>query len=67
MSMSFQSLLASFRKKAMEKIDLKFIDTASKFGHGRFQTFKEKHNFMVNLLLIIFSCASGGRFNATLV
>jgi hypothetical protein len=31
--MSFQSLLASFRKKAMEKVDLKFIDTASKFGH----------------------------------
>lgn len=41
-----KSLLASFRKKAMEKVDLKFIDTASKFGHGRFQTFKEKHNFM---------------------
>ncbi|VDI13973.1 large ribosomal subunit protein uL3-like [Mytilus galloprovincialis] len=41
-----KSLLASFKKKQMEKIDLKFIDTASKFGHGRFQTFKEKHNFM---------------------
>jgi len=26
----------------MEKIDLKFIDTSSKMGHGRFQTHKEK-------------------------
>lgn len=25
-----------------EKVDLKFIDTASKIGHGRFQTFAEK-------------------------
>lgn len=42
-----QSLLPSFKKKQMEKITLKFIDTASKFGHGRFQTFEEKNNFMV--------------------
>eukprot|EP00628_Pelagophyceae_sp_CCMP2097_P026320 CAMPEP_0184231816 /NCGR_PEP_ID=MMETSP0976-20121227/23474_1 /TAXON_ID=483370 /ORGANISM="non described non described, Strain CCMP2097" /LENGTH=69 /DNA_ID=CAMNT_0026536831 /DNA_START=1 /DNA_END=207 /DNA_ORIENTATION=- len=26
----------------MEKIELKFIDTSSKMGHGRFQTQKEK-------------------------
>merc|ERR1712072_1348925 len=26
----------------VEKINLKFIDTASKFGHGRFQTLEEK-------------------------
>ena len=43
----FQSLLASHRKKQMEKITLKFIDTASKFGHGRFQTAEEKKNFRV--------------------
>ncbi|KAL3876054.1 hypothetical protein ACJMK2_033939 [Sinanodonta woodiana] len=41
-----KSLLATFRKKAMEKISLKFIDTSSKFGHGRFQTIEEKKNFM---------------------
>jgi large subunit ribosomal protein L3e len=30
----------------MEKINLKFIDTSSKWGHGRFQTHEEKRNFM---------------------
>jgi len=29
-------------RRASEKIVLKFIDTSSKFGHGRFQTFEEK-------------------------
>ena len=29
-----------------EKIDLKFIDTASKLGHGRFQTAEEKDKFL---------------------
>ncbi len=28
-----------------EEIELKFIDTSSKLGHGRFQTFEEKHKF----------------------
>jgi len=31
---------------ATEDIVLKFIDTASKFGHGRFQTFEEKKKFL---------------------
>jgi large subunit ribosomal protein L3e len=31
---------------AQEDITLKFIDTASKFGHGRFQTFEEKKKFL---------------------
>lgn len=31
---------------ASEQIKLKFIDTASKFGHGRFQTAEEKNKFM---------------------
>jgi len=31
---------------ATEEIELKFIDTSSKFGHGRFQTKEEKDNFM---------------------
>ena len=42
-----QSLLASHKKRQMEKINLKFIDTSSKFGHGRFQTIVEKKAFMV--------------------
>ena len=28
-----------------EKIELKFIDTSSKLGHGRFQTVEEKSKF----------------------
>ena len=34
---------------ALEKISLKFIDTASKIGHGRFQTHEEKSKFMGTL------------------
>jgi large subunit ribosomal protein L3e len=30
----------------LEKIELKFIDTSSKFGHGRFQTPADKAQFM---------------------
>jgi len=40
-----KSLLAATSRKATEKIDLKFIDTSSKFGHGRFQTSEEKAKF----------------------
>jgi len=29
-----------------EQLDIKFIDTSSKHGHGRFQTFAEKDKFM---------------------
>ena len=42
-----QSLLVQTKRKAREEIELKFIDTSSKFGHGRFQTPKEKVAFMV--------------------
>ncbi len=31
--------------EALEKVTLKFIDTSSKFGHGRFQTSEEKAKF----------------------
>merc|ERR1712179_455221 len=41
-----KSLMTTFKKRQMEKISLKFIDTSSKFGHGRFQTFSEKSNFL---------------------
>lgn len=43
-----QSLLVQTSRRAGEKIDLKFIDTSSKFGHGRFQTIEEKKAFMVS-------------------
>merc|ERR1711974_28138 len=41
-----KSLLTHTKKRALEKINLKFIDTTSKFGHGRFQTHAEKAAFM---------------------
>merc|ERR1712150_154479 len=41
-----KSLLTHTKKRALEKINLKFIDTSSKWGHGRFQTAEEKRAFM---------------------
>merc|ERR1711934_36901 len=41
-----RSLLNQTSRNALEKIELKFIDTASKFGHGRFQTAEEKLKVM---------------------
>ncbi|KAJ8345038.1 hypothetical protein SKAU_G00292310 [Synaphobranchus kaupii] len=41
-----KSLLVHTSRKAKETIELKFIDTTSKFGHGRFQTPQEKMAFM---------------------
>jgi len=41
-----KSLLVQTKRRALEKIVLKFIDTTSKFGHGRFQTAEEKKAFM---------------------
>jgi len=40
-----KSLLPQVSRRANEKIELKFIDTASKMGHGRFQTTEEKAKF----------------------
>ena len=37
-----RSLLPQTSRSALEEIKLKFIDTSSKFGHGRFQTADEK-------------------------
>jgi len=44
-----KSLITHTKRFASEKIDLKFIDTSSKFGHGRFQTHIEKKTFMGKL------------------
>jgi large subunit ribosomal protein L3e len=41
-----KSVLTYASRQATESINLKFIDTASKFGHGRFQTAQEKDAFM---------------------
>jgi len=41
-----KSLHVPTKKWTTEVISLKWIDTASKFGHGRFQTHKEKVAFM---------------------
>lgn len=41
-----KSLLVHTKRSALEKINLKWIDTSSKFGHGRFQTHSEKKTFM---------------------
>ena len=37
-----KSLVPQTSRNALEQVALKFIDTASKFGHGRFQTAEEK-------------------------
>jgi large subunit ribosomal protein L3e len=44
-----QSLRTHTKRRHIEKISLKFIDTSSKFGHGRFQTVEEKANFLGQL------------------
>lgn len=41
-----QSLLVQTSRNAVEEITLKFIDTSSKIGHGRFQTQEEKDKFL---------------------
>jgi large subunit ribosomal protein L3e len=40
-----KTLVAQTSRTAQEEIVLKFIDTSSKFGHGRFQTKEEKDAF----------------------
>jgi len=40
-----KSLVPQVKRKALEEISLKFIDTSSKMGHGRFQTAEEKAKF----------------------
>jgi len=41
-----KSLYTHTKKRATEKVELKLIDTTSKFGHGRFQTAAEKKDFL---------------------
>ena len=41
-----KSLLKHSSRKHLETIEIKFIDTSSKLGHGRFQTAEEKAKFL---------------------
>jgi large subunit ribosomal protein L3e len=41
-----KSMIKHSSRKLLETIDLKFIDTSSKLGHGRFQTAEEKAKFL---------------------
>merc|ERR1712066_791482 len=41
-----KSLFEQTQRDAVEEVTLKFIDTSSEFGHGRFQTIDEKAKFM---------------------
>jgi len=41
-----KSTVPQHSRNALEKISLKFIDTSSKQGHGRFQTTEEKKKFL---------------------
>eukprot|EP00063_Salmo_salar_P074426 XP_014049261.1 PREDICTED: 60S ribosomal protein L3-like [Salmo salar] len=42
-----QSLLVQLNHLATEKINLKFIDTTSKFGHGRYQWRKRRSSWCI--------------------
>ena len=53
-----QSMLTHTKRTLLEKIQLKFIDTSSKMGHGRFQTHAEKNAFMVSFSFIALSLVS---------
>jgi len=41
-----KSMMNHSSRKHLETIDIKFIDTSSKMGHGRFQTAEEKAKFL---------------------
>lgn len=41
-----KALLAPSRRSHIEPLNIKFIDTSSKYGHGRFQTLQEKYKFL---------------------
>lgn len=44
-----KSLFTHTSRRALEKVELKWIDTSSEFGHGAFQTKKEKQQFQGTL------------------
>ena len=40
-----KTLYPQTSRRATEKVELKWIDTSSKFGHGAYQTFAEKRQY----------------------
>jgi large subunit ribosomal protein L3e len=44
-----KTLVNHTKRSALEKVSLKFIDTSSKFGHGRYQTQEEKKSTLGTL------------------
>lgn len=44
-----KSMQTHTSRKALEKVELKWIDTSSKFGHGAYQTPQEKKQFLGTL------------------
>lgn len=44
-----KSMFVHTSRKALEKVDLKWIDTSSKFGHGAYQTQAEKKQYLGKL------------------
>ena len=41
-----KSMVTPTRRSHFEPLNIKFIDTSSKIGHGKFQTIEEKEKFM---------------------
>ena len=41
-----KSVVPATKRALMEPLNIKFIDTSSKYGHGRFQTIAEKQKFL---------------------
>ncbi|RYG66797.1 50S ribosomal protein L3, partial [archaeon] len=41
-----KSLVTVARRSHLEPLNVKFIDTSAKYGHGRFQTLEEKYKFL---------------------
>ncbi|KAG0638835.1 60S ribosomal protein L3 [Tuber brumale] len=44
-----KSMFIHTSRRSLEKVELKWIDTSSKFGHGQYQTREEKHQFLGTL------------------
>lgn len=44
-----KSIVPAVKRSHLEALNIKFIDTSSKYGHGRFQTIQEKQKFMGTL------------------
>ena len=44
-----KSMFIHTSRRSLEKVELKWIDTSSKFGHGAYQTPAEKRQFVGTL------------------